>query len=78
MIEAKLARIKHHKVPVIVKVIPSIHKGQNRIFMSGSMNCGRKAIKNKATLGLSTFVITASRYTFFRFNLLFFVEDLNI
>src|SRR5688500_4763160 len=66
MIEAKLARIKHQMVPVMVNVIPSARKGKTVFENVGSMNWGRKAIKNKATLGLRTLVITPSLYIFFR------------
>lgn len=61
MADAKVANIKHQIVPVVINVIPSVRNGKTVFFELGSINCGRKAIKNKATLGFKTFVIIASQ-----------------
>ena len=52
------AKTRHQIVPVVTNVKPrTINAG---IFAgeAGSMNCGRKAKKNSATLGFNTFVTT--------------------
>src|SRR5438093_12578333 len=54
--EAKQARTRHQSVPVATKVKPSRRKAGTFAGADGSMNCGRKARKNNATFGLSTFV----------------------
>src|SRR5439155_19544688 len=54
--EANRARIKHQIVPVATNVSPRVMNAAIFMFDAGSMNCGRNARKNSATLGLSMLV----------------------
>ncbi len=54
--DAKVASIKHQIVPVVINAIPSVINGKTAFLIVGSINWGRNAIKNKATLGFNTFV----------------------
>jgi hypothetical protein len=59
---AKIANVRHQIVPVVIKVAPNIKKGKTVWLTAGSINWGRKAIKNNATFGFRIFVKIASRY----------------
>ena len=58
--EAKTANIKHQTVPVVINVMPRVRKGSMVFRRLGSINCGKKAMKNSATLGFKTLVIMPS------------------
>ena len=60
--DAKHATTMHHTVPPDTKII--LRKSKLGIAPLGLANCGRNAIKNKATLGFSTFVKTPCKYIF--------------
>src|ERR1700730_15996343 len=53
--------MRHQIVPVVTKVSPRIRKAKTFMLDAGSMNCGRKARKNSATLGFNRFVKTPCR-----------------
>lgn len=59
--DAKNAKTKHQIVPVVINVVPNNKKGKAVFLTLGSTNCGKKAIKNKATFGFKIFVNAASR-----------------
>ena len=67
--EEKYAINRHHNNPVIVNVSPKIIKDIGlEAFVS--MNCGRNAMKNKATFGFVILVKNPCTYIFFLFYLL--------
>src|SRR5882724_10644771 len=54
--EANHARMRHQIVPVVTNAKPRIRNANTLTFDAGSMNCGRKARKKRATFGFSTLV----------------------
>src|SRR4029450_14149588 len=56
--DANHARMRHQIVPVVTNVNPSVTKARILLLVPGSMNCGRNARKNSATLGFRTLVRT--------------------
>src|SRR5258708_26381716 len=61
---AAIARNRHQAVPVAMNVKPSAMNAATFVGLAWSMNCGRKARKNNATLGLRTLVTTPCRNAF--------------
>src|SRR3984893_17819258 len=53
---APVASTRDQINPVVMNVAPNARKATVLTRLFGSMNCGRKARKNKATLGFSRFV----------------------
>src|ERR1043166_9739085 len=53
---AEAATKRHQSVPLKIKTAPSSRKASGLCWEAPSTNCGRKARKNSATLGLSTLV----------------------
>src|SRR4030095_5742240 len=56
--DANHARMRHQIVPVVTNVNPRVTKARILLLVPGSMNCGRNARKNSATLGFRTLVRT--------------------
>src|SRR6266568_3911172 len=63
-VAAAIARNRHQVVPVAMNVRPRAMNAATFVGLVGSMNCGRKARKNNATLGLRTLVTTPCRNAF--------------